>query len=114
MKYENPEPMPRRDVLAAFESGDESRIAQALIRAALYDERAWVEPYCRGYLDPRFSRDLRQIAATAISHLARLHREIDEETVEALVRTLTDDPEVGSAKVAIDDIQIYTRFGRRR
>ena len=98
----------RQEAENIFASGDANEIASALIDIALHDrDWCWVQNKCLG-----FARDgnpvVRQAAVTCLGHVARIHRELDLETVLAVLNELSGDPAV-TTEDALDDIRIFIR-----
>ena len=107
-QYHRPLPIPRDQAEAAFQSGEPHRIREALIRCAFHEEDySWVEGRCLEYLrhpDPT----IRQVAATSLGHLGRIHGTLDAARVIPALQALLVDSEVaGSAQDALDDIRRF-------
>ncbi|MGW5920544.1 hypothetical protein ACWFPY_16245 [Nocardia fluminea] len=99
-----------RDESIALLASDESRIvSETILRLALHDaDGAWVTDRALALLD-NADTDVRASAATALGHIARIHREIDRDRVVPALRRLLDDPETaGRADDALDDIEVFT------
>lgn len=81
LRYEEVERLTRDQVIEAFKSTDNARIAEALYSATYYDrDWRWVQEQCLHYLN--FS-DLwvRRNAATCLGILAVFHKQLDVERV---------------------------------
>jgi hypothetical protein len=58
---------------------------------------------------------VRRNAATALSHVARLHGSVDLDAVMGTLISLLDDPEVVDwADYSLDELEIYMKTDRRR
>jgi hypothetical protein len=108
LRYEEPEPASPADVLAALDRGEPQRAAEALVGAAFhYPDGHAVQELCLQLLDSQ-DRALAAVAATCLGHLARLHRQLDTETVRAALERQHGDPLVGPrAEDALDDLDTY-------
>ncbi|MFI1239119.1 hypothetical protein [Nocardia salmonicida] len=99
-----------RDESITLLASDESRIvSETILRLALHDaDGAWVTDRALALLD-NADTDVRASAATALGHIARIHREIDRDRVVPALRRLLDSPETaGRADDALDDIEVFT------
>ncbi|MGF0314455.1 hypothetical protein [Nocardia fluminea] len=99
-----------RDESIALLASDESRIvSETILRLALHDaDGAWVTDRALALLD-NADTGVRASAATALGHIARIHREIDRDRVVPALRRLLDNPETaGRADDALDDIEVFT------
>lgn len=107
-RYEEPEPSGPQEVIAAIDRGDSPGASTALIGAALhYEDWGEVQALCLQLLEGD-DRNVAATAATALGHLARIHREIDLDIVRpALQRHLTEDVVGGRAEDALDDIRAF-------
>jgi len=108
MRYENPEPIGRKEALDAVASGHPEIVGDAIIRLALNDpDGHWVEEVALALMgsgDP----NVRAVAATALGHVARIHGEITVGLViPALKRLLRDPRTAGRAEDALSDIAIF-------
>lgn len=106
----------RRDVAARWlASDDPRRVMYALLRLSLHGpDFAYAE---RMALEHAFHPEVwvRHNAATALSHVARLHGSIDLPAVMKTLLALLDDPEVhDNADFSLDEIEIYMKTDRRR
>jgi hypothetical protein len=114
LRYEEPPPSTPADVRAALDGGDAAGAATALVGAALHHEQ-WreVQALCLELLEGA-DRSLAAVAATCLGHLARIHGELDTDTVLPALRRHRDDETVGPhAEDALDDIDWYLD-GRHR
>lgn len=58
---------------------------------------------------------VRRNAATALSHVARIHGSIDLDAVMTTLVLMVDDPEAGGwAEDSLDELEIYMKTDRRR
>ncbi|HTN87932.1 MAG TPA: hypothetical protein VL242_29835 [Sorangium sp.] len=109
MKYKEPTFTGSRDEAEKVFQGDNAdRICETLIALALHDpDRAWVEERClECTTHPEMA--VRAIAATALGHLARIHKTLDLGRVLPRLQALTTQPSIaGYARAAIDDIRTY-------
>lgn len=106
----------RRDVADRWlASGDPQRVMYALLRLSLHGpDFAFAE---RTALEHAAHPDewVRRNAATALSHVARLHGSIDLDAVMTTLVKMLDDPEAaGWADDALDELEIYMKTDRRR
>ena len=104
-------PISRAKAERALRSKKNDQIIDALIRLALHDrEWKWVQKKCLQFLsheDPW----VRGAAATALGHLARIHKILDLETVLPPLQSLSADTEMGDkARDALDDIKQFVGF----
>jgi hypothetical protein len=109
MLYKAPQPMDRSEAERIFAGHDESAICNALVSVAFYEpDWKWVQALCLRFLEtPGTSKGVRSLAATCLEHLARIHRIIDLDIVVPLLESLRDDPEMGTAEDALDDIRVF-------
>ncbi|QIS13447.1 hydantoinase B/oxoprolinase family protein [Nocardia arthritidis] len=112
--YQRLDPIDRGDAEAILASSDPHLIAEAILRSALHDpDGVWVTERALELLESR-DIDVRAIAATALGHIARIHRVIDRERVIPALRRLMDNPEtVGQAEDTLDDIEIFAAGQQR-
>ncbi|MCP4965321.1 MAG: hypothetical protein GY926_08790 [bacterium] len=108
MRYEELPPIDRHDFEQAMVDNDVDSKCQALLRLALHDsEYEFVRSACLDALVSREVPVVRGAAATALGHLARLHRRSDTVMVQRL-RDLVEDHELGGrCEDALDDIAIF-------
>jgi hypothetical protein len=106
----------RRDVAERWLASDDPRkVMYALLRLSLNGpDFAYAE---RMALENAFHPDVwvRRNAATALSHVARLHGSIDVDAVMGTLLSLLEDPEVVDwADYSFDELEIYMKTDRRR
>jgi hypothetical protein len=108
LRYEEPVPATRADVVTALDRGDPQAAARALVGAAFHHtDRQAVQDLCLRLLDGQ-DRPLAAVAATCLGHLARTHRQLDAETVRAALDRQRGDQLIGPrAEDALDDIDQY-------
>jgi hypothetical protein len=102
--------MTREEAYSAFATNEPELICSALVAIALHDsDWRWAQDRCL-----QFARHpdaaIRQIAATCIGHVARIHQRLDLETVTPVLHQLLADTELyvsGCAEDAIDDIETF-------
>lgn len=92
-------------------SEDTTDITDALLSAAYYDpDRQWVQCQCLT-LSRHRDHNVRWVAATCLGHLARIHRQLDLETVLQRLVEMKADPLVSAAaQDALDDIKFFLKF----
>ena len=110
MKYEQPAPIDRETALGMIASGDAEQVESAIIQLALSDpDGDWVVSQALQLLSSGVG-SVRATAATAIGHVARIHRSIDKDLVLPALRALGTDPEAASrAEDALDDIEVFAK-----
>ncbi|MEV6159777.1 hypothetical protein AB0L53_56520 [Nonomuraea sp. NPDC052129] len=108
MRYEEPRVGRREDLAAALTKGDVDGICRALVSLSFYDtDWKWVEGACLSLLS-NSDAAIRQVAATCLGHVARIHGRIDKDVViPALMAMLDDEQVVGAAENALEDISIF-------
>ena len=108
MQYMEVTPISREEAVDRFGSDDSWNIRDALLRVAYFDpEWRWVQNQCIE-LSSHPDASVRIIAAICLSHIARIHGELDLDRVLPVLRNLLDDPEVrGTAEDVIKDVQWY-------
>ena len=110
--YGQPTPLGRDDLERARADRDVQIICEATIALALTEpDRQWME---RQLVELMRDADgsVRSIAALAVGHLARVHRQIDLEEVTPVLQDLLEDGEAGgNAANALDDISTFVRYG---
>jgi hypothetical protein len=106
--YQELEPIDRDKAVSMLASSDPYAVNEAILRLALYDpDGAWVTDRALELLQSP-NANIRMVAATALGHVARIHRTIDRERVIPALQRLRDNPEtVGRAEDALDDIAIF-------
>ncbi|NQE68454.1 hypothetical protein NG2371_02912 [Nocardia gamkensis] len=93
-----------------LDSGDGTAVREAILSVALQvPDAAWVTDRALRLVDsPDFG--VRAAAVTAVGHLARIHRAIDEERVVPVLRPMSNEPEIaGRVEDALDDIAVFVR-----
>lgn len=108
MEYEELAPISRSAAEAAIGSGDGPTIGRALLRLALHgpDWRV-AEQHALRHLT-HDDVGVRQNAATALGHVARLSRDLDVASVVPALKALVSDPEAGGfAEDALGDIEVF-------
>jgi HEAT repeat protein len=108
MKFDQPGPLSRDDLSRELQSHDATRIARALVAAALHEsDGPFVESLIVQFL---LHRDplVRGVAAIAAGHVARIHGSLAVEQIVPLIeRLLTDTRTNGQAQDALDDIRMF-------
>jgi hypothetical protein len=113
MKYENPTMYPRAEVERIFASGTPEEIRTALVGSILGGApRDWAERECIR-LAASADSSLRQIAATCVGHVARIHGQVDVATVVPVLLALQQDLDTApQASDAIDDLVMFAGYKR--
>src|SRR5438093_8813262 len=110
LRYEEPHPISRDEALSAFATNQPEVICSTLVAIALHDsDRRWAQDKCFE-LARHPDAAVRQIAATCIGHVARIHRRLDLDAVTPVLNQLVSDTEVyvkGCAEDAMHDIQTF-------
>jgi hypothetical protein len=102
MQYEEIGPLDRDTLTVRLRSNDETEVCRALVAAALHDpDWRWVQSQCLA-LAAHSSSWVRRVVPTCFGHLARIHRQIDRERVEAVLEKLAVDP-IAEVRVAVQD-----------
>ena len=113
--YEPMDPISARQAEQWFASGDPRKILRALLRLSLHGpDFAYAEKMALEYAD---HPDIwvRRNAATALSHVSRVHGSIDLDAVMTALVRLLDDPEVVDwADFSLDEVEMYMNTDRRR
>lgn len=107
--YRKLDPIGRDDAETTLTSPDAYLVTEAILRLALHDpDGRWVTDRALELLrNP--DADIRAAAATALGHIARIHRTIDTERVIPALHHLTNNPATaGQAQDALDDIAMFT------
>jgi hypothetical protein len=106
--YEQPEMLSEEKLSRSLSSDDPMIVCDALISAALHDPNPLhVESLVILYLQHP-NQAVRRVSATAAGHLARIHRHTTCQIV-SLLETMLEDPQIsGTARDALDDIQMFT------
>jgi hypothetical protein len=113
--YEPMDPIPLREAEQWLASGDPRQILRALLRLSLHGpDFALAEMKALEFADHP-DVWVRRNAATALSHVSRVHGSIDLDSVMATLVRLLNDPEVADwADFALDEVEIYMNTDRRR
>ncbi|MFA6317192.1 MAG: hypothetical protein WC943_07225 [Elusimicrobiota bacterium] len=107
-KFEEMPPISRTNAVRTLKSKDKKRIIRVLIRLAFnYSDWRWVQDQCLPFLNHR-DASVRGAAATALGHVARIHRRLEIGLVKPQLQRLVDDPDMGDkARDALNDISAY-------
>ncbi|MET7760861.1 hypothetical protein ABZS71_02025 [Streptomyces sp. NPDC005393] len=109
MQYERPRQVTAEEAAATFHSGQPREIAETLIAASLsLQDREWVEQWLI-HFSAHPASDVRRAAALSLGHLARLHRQVSPQAVEAVGQLRDDQSLSGAAADALEDVEIFTR-----
>jgi hypothetical protein len=108
MKYEEVLPITREEAEASLRGGDLEAICRDLVRAAYFvPDWEWVEGWCLTFTVSK-DLELRQIAATCLGHIARVHHKIHAEKVVPVLKAMMEDPTLaGIAADALGDVEQY-------
>ena len=102
--------MSREEAQSAFATNEPDLICAALVAVALHDsDWRWTQDRCLEFAQHP-DAGVRQIAATCIGHIARIHQKLDLEAVRPVLHQLLTDGEFyvsGCAQDAIDDIETF-------
>jgi hypothetical protein len=108
--YRRPDRIARGEATVMLDSVDGAAVCEAILSVALHDpDAAWLTDRALRLVDsPDFG--VRAAAVTAVGHLARIHRAIDEERVVPALCRLSNEPEIaGRVEDALDDIAVFVR-----
>ncbi|MBF6189986.1 hypothetical protein U3653_06400 [Nocardia sp. CDC186] len=96
--------------MAMLASDESAAVREAIPRVALHDsDAAWVTDRALGLLGD-WDSHVRGVAATALWHVARIHRAIDGKRVIPALRGLLNDPATADrTEDAPDDIAVFAR-----
>ena len=110
MQYEDAPALSREQAESMMDSGSADDKIRALLSVTLNGEdRRWVEQRCLDFLDGE-DPSVRRIAVICLGHLARIHGELDLQTVLPRLERLSDDPAVaGEVEDALDDISMFAK-----
>jgi len=114
--YETLEPISVEAAEAAFRSGTPVEILYAILRLSLHGPD-WELAECRALeLTKHPDVEVRRNAATALSHVARIQRDlVDVDACVAALQSLLEDPEVADwADISLDEFEIYLGVRRPR
>lgn len=108
MKYEKIEPISRIEAEAIFASSNHVEISKTLVRLAYHDEDwHWVQSKCLDYLE-NGENEIQCTAILCLGHLARIHHQLDLETILPILMKLKDDSALqGRVEGTLDDISIF-------
>ena len=111
MIYHSVEPISRTEAERIFAGSDEHAICNALVSVAFYDpDWKWVQDQCLEFINtPGIAPGIRSLAATCLGHVARIHETIDWDRVVPLLESLVNEPGMGTAGDALDDIHMFVR-----
>ena len=108
MEFREVFPFERTELERLLNSGNDTAITDALLSAAYYDaDWKWVQAACLRFLNHP-ERTVRWTAATCLGHVARIHRQLDLETVVPRLMELKADPSI-DVEDAIEDIKFFLR-----
>jgi hypothetical protein len=113
MTIEPIHPISRPAAQAILSAGRPDDIPLTLIRLSYHEpDWRWVQDLCIEFSSHR-DPWIRRACATAIGHLARIHRTLDKDQVVPLLYKLLKDPEMGdAADDTLDELQIYLQWPR--
>lgn len=115
--YEEPQPITRKEAHSAFATNEPKLICATLVAIALHDsDWKWAQDRCLEFAQHP-EATVRQIAATCIGHVARIHQRLDLEAVTPVLHQLLCDTELyvmGCTEDAIDDIKTFMGVDLRR
>ena len=108
MDYGEIPPSTRGQLAAALMSGDTTEIIRRLLGVAMNDpDGEWVQNKCLELLGVDDIR-IQRAALLGLSHVARLHRRLDVERVQAAVMEVASIPELaGYAEEALEDVVLF-------
>jgi len=114
MKYSEPQPIGRDDVLNALASEDANTAAEAIIRMSCSElDVEWAEHICLIALGDQRKR-VKTAALTAVGSLARRFRTLNLDLILPVIHGLLVDQDLqGIAEDALDDIAVFASKGRR-
>lgn len=108
MLYQSMQPISREEAEAIFNSNDQDKIGETLVRVVYHDpDWRWVQSQCI-----RFTHegdiDNHKTAITCLGHIARLHRAIDLDIVLPLLDELKQNADLaGIVEDAVADIRRF-------
>ena len=108
MRYEDPVAFSKHDAEAAFHSGNEELILEALLGVSWFcPDWQWVQNHCMIFLESPNIK-IKSLAITCLGHLARIHGQIDVEFIHSRLSQMLNDPELGGiAEDALGDIKMF-------
>ncbi|MBO0853179.1 MAG: hypothetical protein J2P18_05355 [Nocardia sp.] len=106
--YQRLDPIERDAALIMISSGISDSVCEAILRIALHDpDPDWATDQALALLTSP-APEIRGVSATALGHIARLHRHTDKTRVVPALQKLLSDPEnTGRAEDALDDIAMF-------
>jgi len=111
--YEEVVPIFRSEAEIELASCEPTRIIYALLGLAYYhSDWRWVQNLCLDYIQNNQDKYVRRVAITCLSHLARIHRDLDKKRVVPLLETLRHDPDPevrGVTADVLDDLKIFLK-----
>jgi hypothetical protein len=117
LTYQEPQPISRDEACSALATNKPEVICSMLVSLALHDsDWRWVQDKCLEFARHPDAR-VRQVAATCIGHVARIHRTLDLDAVTPVLHQLLSDTEgyvKGCAEDAMDDIQVFMGVDLKR
>jgi hypothetical protein len=117
MKHETIEPISKEQAERLFAKDDREAICDTLVRVAMFEtDRHWAQSQCLRFASHK-DAFVRGVAATCLSHLARIHKVIDEDEVIPIVRQLLQDRDPQTRAIAedtISDFSIYLGWNKRK
>ncbi|MET8837225.1 hypothetical protein ABZV78_25370 [Micromonospora sp. NPDC004540] len=114
--FHNPPSATPAEVSAALDRGDLPGAMDAMVGTALYGDGDWKElQELHLQLLEHDDRQVSALAATCLGHLARVHRQLDEDRVVAALRRARSVPHLrGTAADALEDIEVFLHPRRAR
>lgn len=117
MKYETVEPISKDQAELLLASAERETVCRTLVSVAMFEhDRHWAQTQCLQFASHKDSF-VRGVAATCLSHLARIHKAIDEDEVMPVVRQLLRDRDPQTRAIAedtISDFSIYLGWNKRK
>lgn len=92
MQYWEPEPRSREHLMRQLDAEDPSAVCHALVEAAYHDpDWRWVQAEC-SRLSHHPDDGVRYVTVICLSHLARIHGQLDGVAAEEMLTRLASDP----------------------
>jgi hypothetical protein len=117
MKYEAIDPRSKDEIEAAISRNDPQELLYAVLSAALHSEdRVWAEDICLR-LAGHENFNVRGNAILGFGHIARIHRQLNEDQVKPLIEAaLSDESDYvkGRAEAAADDVEFFLKWKVKR
>ncbi len=114
MKHWEPEPRSRDYLERQLRSDNPETICHTLVEAAYHeDDWRWVQSEC-SRLSHHPDEGVRYVTVICLSHLARIHRQLDGTVAEEILTRLADDRSeqvTGTISDVRDDFEVF--LGRR-